>query len=175
MWKKSDHEDDLAQHRPAIEQRPPAPSRSREPATIGPSISIRGDLSGDEDLIVQGRVEGTINLKQNNVTVGKEGRITAAIRAQGITVEGHVEGNLHGDEQVVVRRSGNVQGDINTPRVTLEDGCRFKGAVDMELKPADGHGLSATNVAGLKGAGMLGEGGRSIAPSGEVDQKASGK
>ena len=175
MWKKSEHEDDLAQQKPTIEQRPPAPSRPREPATIGPSISIRGDLSGDEDLIVQGRVEGTINLQQNNVTVGKEGRIMAAIRARGITVEGQVEGNLHGDEQVVVRRSGHVQGDIVTPRVTLEDGCRFKGAVDMEPKSGDGRGVSGSNIAGLKGAGMAIEGGRPSASSGEVDQKASGK
>ena len=175
MWKKAEHEDDLVQQKPTIEPRPPAPSRSREPATIGPSISIRGDLSGDEDLIVQGRVDGTINLQQNNVTVGKDGRITAAIRARGITIEGQVEGNLHGDEQVVVRRSGNVQGDIVTPRVTLEDGCRFKGAVDMELKAGDSRGVSGSNIAGLNGTGRTGDSRRPGTQAGDVDQKASGK
>ena len=110
-----------------------ATTRRKEAATIGPSISIKGDLSGEEDLIVEGRVEGTIDLKQNNFTVGREGRVSASVRANTISVEGEVEGDLSGDEQVVVRRSGNVQGNINAPRVTLEDGCKFRGSIDMDL------------------------------------------
>ncbi len=108
-------------------------SKRKEAATIGPSISIKGDLSGEEDLIVEGRVEGTIDLKQNNLTVGSEGRVNASVRANTISVEGEVEGDLSGDEQVIVRRSGNVQGNISAPRVTLEDGCKFRGSIDMDI------------------------------------------
>lgn len=117
-------------------------TKRKEAATIGPSISIKGDLSGEEDLIVDGRVEGTIDLKQNNLTVGREGRVSASVRANTISVEGEVEGDLSGDEQVVVRRSGNVQGNINAPRVTLEDGCKFRGSIDMDIGAKPG---KATN------------------------------
>ena len=82
---------------------------------------------------MQGRVEGTVSLKQNNVIVGKEGRIKANVYARVIEIEGQVEGDLHGDEQVIVRRSGNIRGNVVAPRVTLEDGCKFKGSIDMDI------------------------------------------
>ena len=136
MWKKSETDGTESEsmggaEKPVTVQG--SASRRKEAATIGPSISIKGDLSGEEDLIVEGRVEGTIDLKQNNLTVGTEGRVSASVRANTISVEGEVEGDLSGDEQVVVRRSGNVQGNINAPRVTLEDGCKFRGSIDMDL------------------------------------------
>ncbi len=99
---------------------------------IGPSITIRGDLSGQEDLQVEGRVEGKINLKQNLVTVGAQGRVKADIYGRLIEVEGEVEGNLFGEEQVIVRQSGSVRGNITAPRVSLEDGANFKGTIDMD-------------------------------------------
>ena len=108
------------------------PRASKEAATIGPSIRINGDLSGEEDLIVQGHVEGTVTLKQNALRVGKEGHVSATVHARVIDVEGRVEGDVVGDEQVILHRSANVQGNISAPRVTLEDGCRFKGSIDMD-------------------------------------------
>lgn len=128
---------------PAIPQR-----ASREPATIGPSIRIHGDLSGEEDLVVQGTVEGTITLKQNKVTVGKDGHVSATVHARVVNVEGRLEGDMHGDEQVVLHRSAHVQGNIVAPRVTLEDGCRFKGSIDMDVAPE----AKARNVAEIKSA-----------------------
>ncbi len=109
----------------------------RENATIGPSISIKGDLMGEEDLIIQGQVEGKVELKQNSVTIGKSGRAKADIHGKIVTIEGEVEGNLFALEQVVVRSTGKVRGDISAPRVTLEDGAKFKGAIDMEVKSAE--------------------------------------
>ena len=130
VWKKSE-----AENTP-ITPTPSVPRPRNEPrgsvATIGPSISIRGDLSGKEDLLIQGRVEGNIQLKQNNVTVGQEGRVKADIHGRSIRVEGDVKGNLYGDEDVVIRQSGSVQGNILAPRVTLENGSKFKGSIDME-------------------------------------------
>jgi cytoskeletal protein CcmA (bactofilin family) len=101
-------------------------------AAIGPSIHIKGDLSGEEDLLIQGQVEGKIDLERYNVTVGREGRVKADIRGRVIDVEGQVEGNLFGGEQVVIRSAGSVRGNITAPRVSLEDGANFKGAIDME-------------------------------------------
>ena len=94
MWKKTDADEALLEPR-TMPTEPVMPPRTRgEAATIGPSISIRGDVSGEEDLIVQGQVEGTVTLKQNNVTVGKDGRIKANVHARIIEIEGEVEGDL---------------------------------------------------------------------------------
>lgn len=138
MWsKKSEVDEDMIEQTVTPTPAHPAPQNgARGLATIGPSISICGDLAGDEDLIIQGRVEGSVSLQQNNVTIGKEGRIKASICGRIITVEGHVEGDLNGEEKVIIRASGNVRGNIVSPRVALEEGCRFKGSIDMEVKPA---------------------------------------
>jgi len=102
-------------------------------ATIGPSISIKGDISGNEDLVIEGKVEGAIELGKHNVTIGHNGRVTADIRGKRICVEGEVKGDLLGDE-VLIRKSGRVEGNAKAPRVTLENGCNFRGSIDM--KPA---------------------------------------
>ena len=84
----------------------------RETASIGPSISIKGDLTGEEDLVIEGRVDGKVDLKQNSVTIGRNGRIKADIYGKDIFVEGEVQGNLCGHERVVVKSTGNVLGNI---------------------------------------------------------------
>ena len=119
---------------------PPVAPRKSGNSVVGPSILVQGDMTGDEDLVIQGRVEGSISLKKNLVTVGKDGRVNATVDAQTIRVEGTVEGELRGKEQVIVTRTGSVSGNIVAPRVTLEDGCRFKGAIDMEGPDAGGAG-----------------------------------
>ncbi len=138
MFKKSDSDYQQPDPPTAIPRINPIEPR-RESATIGPSISIKGDLSGEEDLVIQGRVEGKVDLKQNNVTIGKNGRVKADIYGKLISVEGEIEGNLFGLDQIVVRSSGNVRGNISAPRVTLEDGAKFKGSIDMETKAGDRH------------------------------------
>lgn len=106
----------------------------RAQATIGSTIRIKGDVSGDENLTVEGTIEGTVTLKQHSLAVGKSGRLNADAYAKVIRVEGHVEGNLYAEEQVLVKQSGIVRGNIIAPRVTMEDGCTFKGSIDMETK-----------------------------------------
>ncbi len=135
MWKKAELD-----HPERADAVPPAhtPVPTREPcATIGSSITIRGDLSGEEDLLIHGRVEGKIDLKQHKVTIGKDGHIKADIYAKAIVIEGEVNGNLFGDEQLIIRKSGRVRGNIVSPRVTLEDGSKFKGSIDMDQKPVE--------------------------------------
>lgn len=107
-------------------------SQTQSPATIGPSIRIHGELTGAEDLIIEGQVEGVINLDKNNLTIGGSGRIKANIQANGVIVEGQLEGDIIGSEKVVIRRTGNMRGNIVSPRVTLEDGAMFKGSIEME-------------------------------------------
>lgn len=143
MWKKPESEP-LQPEVTSLAPARSAPNETRrEKATIGSSITIKGELTGDEDLLIHGKVEGRVDLKKNNVTVGKSGRIKADLFGEIISVEGEVEGNLFGSEQVVVRQSGVVRGNITAPRVSLEDGSKFKGSIDMEPKNAEQPRLQA--------------------------------
>jgi cytoskeletal protein CcmA (bactofilin family) len=108
------------------------PVTTRSDAMIGPSIVIKGTVSGDEDLLVQGRVEGSIDLGAHEVSVGQSGRVTADINANVVKIDGEVTGDISGNEKVVISKSGNVRGNIVAPRVTLEDGAIFKGSIDMD-------------------------------------------
>ncbi len=99
---------------------------------IGPSISIKGEITGEEDLTVQGQVEGAIELKKNNVTIGRTGRIKADVYGRSITIEGEVQGNLFGEERIVLQQSGSVRGDMKAPAINLEEGAKFKGNIAMD-------------------------------------------
>ncbi len=135
MWKKS--EEETPKETPQPYQAASSSRPSRDLATIGPSIKIKGDLSGDEDLLIQGHVNGEIRLPKNKVTIGASGRVQADVYGKNIQVEGQVKGNLYGEVDVIVRASGRVQGNIVGPRVTLENGANFKGSIDMEPSSKD--------------------------------------
>lgn len=128
MWKKTENE--------GREQMAPATTFHAEPvreqAVIGPSIKVKGDVSGDEDLTIQGEIEGKVTLTDNNITVGQNGRVKADLHAKTISVEGNVQGNLVSSEKITIRKTGNVRGNLIAPRVILEDGAKFKGTVDMD-------------------------------------------
>ena len=110
----------------------PAGSAAKGVAVIGSSIRINGDLEGEEDLLIEGVVNGTVRLKDNTVTIGREGKIKADVYAKAVNVDGNVEGDLYGAEQISVRQSAQVEGNIVSPRVSLEDGARFKGSIEMD-------------------------------------------
>ena len=145
MWKKEDEQQQPAASpiTAGVGSRPEIPIRSTGPAAgqaiIGQSITIRGDVTGDEDLFIQGRIEGTVDLKQHSVTVGPEGRVKANISGRTVTVQGEVDGDVRGQEQVSLRSTSKVNGDIVAPRVVLEDGATFLGSIDMsgKTKPAE--------------------------------------
>ena len=115
---------------------PAALGDRQDPGGIGASIRIVGDLSGDEDLTILGKVEGKIVLPKHSVTIGQSGRVKADIQAKFVSVAGEVHGNLVAGEQIVIRKTATMLGNLTAPRVGLEDGCRFRGAVEMEA-PAD--------------------------------------
>ena len=105
-----------------------------ELASIGKSIVINGELSGSENLTIDGQVEGKIDLRDHVLTVGSNGRITAHVTAKSIVVLGHVTGNLTATERVDIRENGSVEGDIVAPRVAIADGSHFRGSIDMQRK-----------------------------------------
>lgn len=113
---------------------------------VGASIKIKGDVTGDEDLVIQGYVEGNIDLKGHNVTISQSGKVKANINANQIIVEGVLDGDMNGEEKVVIRETGNVHGNIVSPRVTLEDGALFKGSIEMEPHQKSNNNQSPMNA-----------------------------
>lgn len=114
----------------------PEASRPRSTAILGASTLIKGELTGNEDLTIDGRVEGRIDLKQHRLTIGPGGKITADIQAKYVTIQGEVQGNITAQEMVEIQPGGKLRGDIITPRVSIMDGAFFKGSVEMEKTAA---------------------------------------
>ena len=100
-------------------------------AQIGKSVFVKGELSGSEDLYVDGQVEGSIALKSNSLTVGPNGQVKASVEAKGVIVLGKLEGNIQASERVELRKSAIVTGDITTQRISIEEGAYLKGKVDV--------------------------------------------
>jgi cytoskeletal protein CcmA (bactofilin family) len=111
----------------------------RDMVNIGKSVVIKGELSGSEDLTIEGHVEGRIDLKDNVLTIGPNGKIKAEVFAKAVVVLGEVTGNVTASEKVDIRDNGSVDGDIASPRVAIAEGAHFRGSVDMQragTKPA---------------------------------------
>jgi cytoskeletal protein CcmA (bactofilin family) len=105
---------------------------SGEMAQIGKSVVIKGDLSGSEDLYLDGHVEGSITLKGNSLTVGPNGQVKADVEAKGVVIQGKLEGNVQASDRVDLRKSAVVTGDIITQRISIEEGAYLKGKVDIQ-------------------------------------------
>jgi len=104
-------------------------------AVIGQSICIKGEITGDEDLLIEGRVEGMVNLPKSHLVIGPNGTVAANAKARSFNIDGHMQGDINAGETVIVTSSGVMQGNIRAPRVTLQDGCKFKGTIDMDIEP----------------------------------------
>jgi len=103
-------------------------------AQIGKSVVIKGELSGSEDLYVDGHVEGSISLKDNGLTIGPNGQVKASVESKVIVVQGKLEGNVQASDRVESRKSAIVTGDITTQRISIEEGAYLKGKVDIQGK-----------------------------------------
>ena len=115
------------------------PQIERDKVNIGKSVVIKGELSGSEDLTIEGHVEGKIELRENVLTIGPNGKIKAEVFAKAVVVLGEVVGNVTASEKVDIRDAGSVDGDIASPRVAIAEGAHFRGSVDMQrtgTKPA---------------------------------------
>lgn len=100
-------------------------------ALIGTGIHVNGDISGTENLVIEGRVEGKIDLGNNQVHIGESGKVAADIVAKNVKIDGTLQGDVDGKERVVITKAGRVRGNITAPRVMLEDGAVFKGSIDV--------------------------------------------
>jgi cytoskeletal protein CcmA (bactofilin family) len=147
MWKSTRKEDEVttpeqSAPRPMQTPAPPVtrplePPRAEAPrsvdiATIGKSVIVRGELSGSEDLYVDGEVEGSISLKGQSLTIGPNGRVRANLEARNVIVHGRVDGNITASDRVDLRKSASLTGDVSTARVAIEDGAYFKGTIDIQ-------------------------------------------
>ena len=126
----------VAPSTPAPEPVPAAAPRnatmnSQDQATIGKSLVIKGEVTGSESLYIDGRVEGSINLPGNRVTVGRNGVVNANINAREIVVTGKVKGNMVASDRVDIRNEGSLTGDVIAQRISIEDGAFFKGGIDI--------------------------------------------
>ena len=110
-------------------------TNARKVSVLGKTLVFKGELSAEEDLVLQGRVEGSIRHTQS-VTVGADGVVIGDIHARNIVIEGTVEGDLHGSAVVNVSATANVRGNISAPRVGIVEGAQFNGSVDMSSAPA---------------------------------------
>jgi cytoskeletal protein CcmA (bactofilin family) len=105
-------------------------------ANIGKSISIRGDLTGNEDMVIEGQVEGKVDLPNNQLTVGANGKVKAEIHAKGVVIVGYVDGNVFGLERVEIQATGRVEGDVTAPKLVVAEGAQINGAIQMTQKAA---------------------------------------
>ncbi len=109
----------------------PVVTTTSDQATIGKSLVIKGEVTGSESLYIDGRVEGSINLSGNRVTIGRNGVVAANINAREIVVLGKVRGNLTASDRVDIRSDGSLTGDVVAARISIEDGAFFKGGIDI--------------------------------------------
>ena len=119
-----------------------APARPQavtgEQATIGKGLFIKGEITGSESLYIDGKVEGSLNLPGNRVTVGRNGQVSANITAREIVVLGKVRGNVSATDRVDIRAEGSLNGDVAAARISIEDGAFFKGGIDIRKPDAKG-------------------------------------
>jgi cytoskeletal protein CcmA (bactofilin family) len=152
MWGKKDEPDTSPAATPAPPQpaasrpapRPAAPPSGNSPASpdrpsssqaqVGKSLQLKGEITGSEDLFIDGEVEGTVELKDNSLTIGPNGNVHADVQARSITVLGRLRGNVRAGDKVEIRKTGSLEGDLATARIIIEDGAVFRGSIDI-LQP----------------------------------------
>lgn len=133
MFKKSNEPDaDDVRHTPAHSSG--VGVRKRSVSVIGPTLIFKGELSANEDLVIEGRIEGTIAHQDKNLTVGKNGRVKADIHAQTVEIQGEVNGDIRGEELVKLTSTAVVNGNIFCARICMEDGACFSGSIHMERR-----------------------------------------
>jgi cytoskeletal protein CcmA (bactofilin family) len=146
MWKPNqpgtnptNSPDPIRPQSPAPLNNEPAASRpvssptaaSSEQATIGKSLTIKGEITGSEMLFIDGHVEGSVSLPGNRCVVGRNGQVAANISAREVVVLGKVNGNIHATDRVDIRNEGSLTGDVIAQRISIEDGAYFKGGIDI--------------------------------------------
>ncbi len=137
------------------------PERGRNLAQIGKSLKLKGEITGSGDLYIDGEVEGSVELKENSLTVGPNGRVHADVSARSITILGRLHGNVKAGERIEIRKTGSLEGDLTTARIVIEDGAVFRGSIDI-VKPgqnaASGPAAAGPAASRLAGAAQMPKG-----------------
>jgi len=121
-----------SQYQPRVVETPRMDTYRSDVANIGKSVIIKGELSGSEDLYLDGEVEGNIDLRNYNLVIGPNGRVRANVHAKEVVIHGKVDGNITGVDKVELKKSALLNGDISTQRIVIEDGAFFKGSIDIQ-------------------------------------------
>ncbi len=117
------------------------PTSASATARLGAGSHVKGDISGNEDLYVDGTIEGSIQLKDRKLTIGTNAKLTADVVAGEVIVYGSIKGNLRARDRIEIKKDGSVVGDLITARIMIEDGASFKGSIEIERKPESESGL----------------------------------
>jgi cytoskeletal protein CcmA (bactofilin family) len=123
--------------------RPLGATGDRATARLGASLHVKGEITGSEDLLVDGSVEGLIQLDERKLTVGATAKLTADIIAREVVVYGSVKGNLRAKDRIEIKKDGSVNGDLTTARIMIEDGAYFKGSIEIDKSAEKDSGGSA--------------------------------
>jgi cytoskeletal protein CcmA (bactofilin family) len=127
--------------------RPLGATADRATARLGASLHVKGEISGNEDLLIDGSVEGLVQLDERKLTVGATAKVTADIIAREVVVYGTVKGNLRAKDRIEIKKDGSVNGDLTTARIMIEDGAYFKGSIEIdktEQKETGGNAFART-------------------------------
>lgn len=149
-------------------------SKNGDLARVGRSVVIKGDLSGSEDLFVDGTVEGSIELPGNGLTIGPNGQVSANVNAKTVVVHGKIDGNIRSSDRTELRKSAVAAGDIFTQRISIEDGAYFKGKVEIQ-KAAQGANTPSGSRVEVKPESRADMNPSAVASSGSVPASASEK
>lgn len=109
-------------------------------ARLGASLHVKGEITGNEDLAIDGSVEGLVNLEDRRLTIGASARLTADVIAREVVVYGNVKGNLRARDRIEIKKDGSVVGDLTTARIMIEDGAYFKGSIEIDKSGDAGEG-----------------------------------
>jgi cytoskeletal protein CcmA (bactofilin family) len=136
--------------------RPLGATADRATARLGPSLHVKGEISGNEDLVIEGSIEGLVQLDERKLTVGATAKLTADIIAREVVVYGTVKGNLRAKDRIEIKKDGSVNGDLTTARIMIEDGAYFKGSIEIDKssEKESGAGSFARAAATPAGAGV---------------------
>jgi cytoskeletal protein CcmA (bactofilin family) len=132
--------------------RPLGATADRATARLGASLHVKGEISGNEDLLIDGSVEGLIQLDERKLTVGPAAKVTADIIAREVVVYGNVKGNLRAKDRIEIKKDGSVNGDLTTSRIMIEDGAYFKGSIEIDKsaeKESGGNAFAKTSSASV--------------------------
>jgi cytoskeletal protein CcmA (bactofilin family) len=114
--------------------KPEASNLPAKQSRLGPSLRIKGEISGSEDLLIDGSVEGIVQLEKQKLTLGPTSEVKADIIAGDVIVSGNLKGNVHAGRRIEIKKDGSVTGDLTTPQISIEDGAYFKGSIEMEWR-----------------------------------------